>query len=158
MGGTDTMEQLDQLIYKDEQLYFKDIFCEEYALPNLTNFVKLYHETQNQTIQSHIGEILSHDLGTLLVVEIMIDPTHEITLKRLETGEISKNMKHVMDYYVILKSHYALAKKQYLSEHKKGCFETCHFIALPFGQVIMRSKFETYYNLYSDTAILKNIL
>ena len=151
------MKQLDQLIYKNEQLYFRDAFYEEHVLPNLTSFITLYHQTSNQTVKKHIQEIFNHDLGTLLVVEIMIDPTHEVTLKRLETGDISKNMKHVMDYYVILKSHYALAKKQYHSDYPQTPFETCHFANFPFGQVIMRSEFTTYYNLYSDTSVLKSL-
>ena len=149
---------MDQLIYDNKRLYYLDAFDVRYELPNLTHLIDFYHTTQSEAIKARILEMLSHDLGTLLVIEIMIDPTHEVTIKRLETGEISKNMKHVMDYYVILKSHYALAKKQYFSKYEEDSFETCHFASFPFGQVIMRSKFESYSNLYSDTTILKNIL
>lgn len=155
-----TSMQIDQLIFKDNQLYLKDAFQTEYALPNLTTLLNLYQTTSNEDVKHRIYDILNHDLGTLLVVEIMIDATHEVTIKRLETGEISKNMKHVMDYYVILKSHYALAKKEYIDTHTPDDepFEACHFAIFPYGQVISRSHYMDFKNRYTDTSILKTLL
>ena len=125
----------DQLILKDDKLKFKDAFGQIYDLPNLTTLLNQYHHTTDPVIKQRLYDILNHDLGTLLVVEIMIDATHEVTQKRLETGEISKNMKHVHDYYVILKSHYALAKSQFEQLHDLDelSFETCHFAIFPYG-------------------------
>ena len=152
--------QVDQLILKNEQLYLKDAFNEEYVLPNLTTLLKIYQTTTNSDIRQRVYEILNHDLGTLLVVEIMIDATPEVTLKRLESGEISKNMKHVMDYYVIPKSHFALAKKEYTLTHniEDLPFESCHFAIFPYGQVIMRSGYKEYQNCYTDTSVLQDAL
>ena len=155
-----TAVQVDRLILKDKKLYLKDVFGEEFALPNLTTLLNLYQTTTNQDVKQRIFDILNHDLGTLLVVEIMIDATHEVTLKRLETGEISKNMKHVHDYYVILRSHYALAKKAYedTPHAKEASFESCHFALFPYGQVILRSGYPEYMNSYTDISILQEIL
>lgn len=151
---------VDQLIYENNQLFLKDIFGDTYALPNLTAFINLYHTTSNPEIQSRIKEMLSHDLGTLLVIENMIDPTHEVTLKRLENGDISKNMKHVMDYYVVPKSHFALARFQY--EHtvssESQTYEASHFAFFPYGQVILRANHPNYHNPYTDTTILQTLL
>lgn len=153
-------QPIDQLILNDHQLCFKDVFGETYDLPNLTTLLNLYLTTSHLEIKKRLFDILNHDLGTLLVVEIMIDATHEVTQKRLETGEISKNMKHVHDYYVIPKSHYALAKSQYeaqaTQEHLN--FETCHFAFFPYGQVILRQQFPDYKNVYTDTSVLQACL
>lgn len=151
---------VDQLVYETNQLFLRDVFGETYALPNLTAFIKLYQTTSDLEVKKRIKEMLSHDLGILLVIEIMIDPTHEVTLKRLESGEISKNMKHVMDYYVVPKSHYALAKSQYehATSHESPNYEASHFVFLPYGQVILRANYPDYRNLYTDTSILQNLL
>lgn len=155
-----SMQFTDQLILKDDKLQLKDAFGQIYDLPNLTNLLHLYHKTTDSVIKKRLYDILDHDLGTLLVVEIMIDATHEVTQKRLETGEISKNMKHVHDYYVILKSHYALAKSQFEQLHASDGlpFETCHFALFPYGLVIKRSSFSEYHNAYTDLSVLKNLL
>lgn len=152
--------QVDTLIFKNNQLYLKDVFQDEYVLPNLTTLITLYKQTTNPEVKNRIYDMLNQDLGTLLIIEIMIDATHEVTLKRLETGDISKNMKHVMDYYVILKSHYALAKKQYLQDKALDIppFESCHFAHFPYGQVILRAGYPNYTNLYTDTSIMEAIL
>lgn len=150
----------DQLILKDEQLQFKDAFGQIYDLPNLTTLLDLYRKTTDLVIKKRLYDILNHDLGTLLVVEIMIDATHKVTKKRLETGEISKNLKHVHDYYVILKSHYALAKSQFEQLHVSNelTFENCHFALFPYGLVIKRSSFTDYQNIYTDISTLTNLL
>ena len=92
----------------------------------------------------------------------MIDPSHEVTLKRLETGEISKNMKHVHDYYVIFDSEYQFAKalfEEYVTAGVlKGTFEECHFAQFPFGLVIKRDGFPQYYNQHEDISILQFLL
>lgn len=150
---------LDQLVIKENKIYFQDAFNETYFLPNLTSLWKLYHSTTNKQIKANIAPILKEDLGTLLIVEIMIDATHEVTLKRLETGEIHKNMKHVHDYYVIPKSHFALAKKQYLLDKKAAGesdpqFTDCHFMMFPYGLAIMKAAFPHYINAYTSTSCL----
>lgn len=150
---------IDQLILKDNKLIFKSVFEETYDLPNLTSLLNLYQTTLNTEVKERIRDILNHDLGTLLVVEIMIDATHEVTLKRLETGEISKNMKHVHDYYVIPKSHYALAKSQYDSLNDDSTsFESCHFAMFPYGLVIKTEGFTAYKNSYTDCNELLQVL
>lgn len=155
-----SVQFIDQLILKDEKLQFKDAFGELYDLPNLTTLLHQYHHTTDLAIKERLYDILNHDLGTLLVVEIMIDATHEVTQKRLETGEISKNMKHVQDYYVILKSHYALAQSQFEQLHMSDglSFETCHFALFPYGLVIKRSDFSEYQNAYTDLSDLTDCL
>lgn len=148
---------LDQIILEANKLYFKDVFNTLYPLPHLTSLWHLYHHTEHPTVKAHIASIFKEDLGTLLVVEIMIDPTHEVTLKRLETGEIKKNMKHVHDYYIIPKSHYALAKKQFEEVHTDSAvdtsFEDCHFSMFSYGLAILREKFPTYYNPYTKVML-----
>lgn len=145
---------LDQIILEANKLYFKDVFNTLYPLPHLTSLWHLYHHTEHPTVKAHIASIFKEDLGTLLVVEIMIDPTHEVTLKRLETGEIKKNMKHVHDYYIIPKSHYALAKAQFEKTHQGESFNNCHFAMFPYGLAILRAAFPEYHNLYTSTATL----
>ena len=146
------MTLVDQLKIKNQQLYFEDVFGTQYPLPNLTALWQLYHETTNTTIKKHIAAIFSEDLGTLLVVEIMIDATHEVTLKRLETGEISKNMKHVHDYYIIPKSHYALAQTQFEANpaNVDRPFTSCHFAMFPYGLAIIKAAFPEYTNPYTQ--------
>lgn len=144
----------DQLTLQENRLYLTDVFGETYPLPNLTGLWHLYQSTTNQTIRQHIKPILEEDLGTLLVVEIMIDASHEVTLKRLASGEIQKNMKHVHDYYIIPKSHYALAKAQFEKTHQGESFNNCHFAMFPYGLAILRAAFPEYHNLYTSTATL----
>lgn len=155
-----SIQFMDQLVLKDQNLIFKDAFATEHALPNLTTLLHEYTTTTDLVVKKRLHDILSHDLGSLLVIEIMIDATHEVTKKRLETGEISKNMKHVHDYYVILKSHYALAKSQFENAHPSSThpFETCHFAMFPYGLVINRSGFLNYQNKYTDISALTHIL
>lgn len=149
-------QTIDQLILNEQQLFFKDVFGETYDLPNLTSLLDLYLTTTNSEIKKRLFDILSNDLGTLLVIEIMIDATHEVTKKRLESGEISKNMKHVRDYYVIPKSHYALAKNQFETQEptNNSHFEACHFAFFPYGEVIIREHFPSYQNRYTDASAL----
>ncbi|MBU3803696.1 MAG: hypothetical protein H9872_02905 [Candidatus Cellulosilyticum pullistercoris] len=151
---------MDQIIIKDQMLIFKDAFGAEYSLPNLTVLLHDYNTTTDLKVKQRLYEILNHDLGSLLVIEIMIDANHEVTKKRLETGEISKNMKHVHDYYVILKSHYALAKDQFEKTHALALpdFESCHFAMFPYGLVIKRNDFPNYQNSYTDISALTHLL
>ena len=155
-----SIQFIDQIVIKDQNLIFKDTFGTEHALPNLTTLLREYTTTTDLVVKKRLHDILSHDLGSLLVIEIMIDATHEVTKKRLETGEISKNMKHVHDYYVILKSHYALAKSQFENNHPSSThtFEACHFAMFPYGLVINRSSFLNYQNKYTDISALTQIL
>lgn len=155
-----SIQFMDQLVIKDQNLIFKDAFGTEHALPNLTTLLREYNTTTDLVVKKRLHDILSHDLGSLLVIEIMIDATHEVTKKRLKTGEISKNMKHVHDYYVILKSHYALAKSQFEKSHPSDShpFETCHFAMFPYGLVIKRDGFLDYQNRYTDISALTHIL
>lgn len=150
---------VDQLIIKENKLYLQDAFGITSYLPNLTSLYTLYHQTDDEVIKNNIAPILREELGILLIVEIMIDATHEVTINRLKTGEISKNMKHVHDYYMIPKSHFALAQKQYLEEKAQHSiadahFADCHFAMFPFGLAIMKSAFPNYTNLYTSTNCL----
>lgn len=152
----------NRLLLKDEILVFENTVGTQIPLPHLTRFLELYRENLHTPLEQRIKDMLSRDLGSLLIVETMIDPNHEVTLKRLETGEISKNMKHVNDYYVIFDSEYDRAKtlfEQYVSNGiLQGAFEDCHFSQFPFGLVIKRAAFPQYYNEQEDISILQTLL
>lgn len=152
----------NRLLFKNETLIFENTLGIQLPLPNLTQLIHLYKANLSTPIGERIKTILSRDLGSLLVVEIMIDPSHEVTLKRLETGEISKNMKHVNDYYVVLDSDYPFAKNlfdTYVAEGiLNGTFEECHFAQFPFGLVIKREGFPQYYNRNEDISTLQSLL
>ena len=154
---------VDQLMIKEDKLYFVDAFGTSIFLPNLTSLYTLYQQTDDEVVKANILPILKEDLGTLLVVEIMIDATHEVTINRLKTGEISKNMKHVHDYYIIPKSHFALAQKQYLEEkaaslEENAHFSDCHFSMFPFGLAIIKTAFPSYVNPYTSTSCLTHLI
>lgn len=137
---------VDQLIIKDGQVVFQNVKGEEVAMPNLTKLVDMYNATSCEEIKGRLVEILESDLGKLLVAEIMVDMTNETTLKRIETGEISKTMGHVGNYYVVLDSHMDQAKAQYEASEKEGSFESIYFAQFPFGMVIEKAKFPEYAN------------
>lgn len=152
----------NRLLLKDEELVFENTVGTQIPLPHLTKLLELYRENLNTPLGQRIKDILSRDLGSLLIVETMVDPTHEVTLKRLETGEISKNMKHVNDYYVIFDSEYDFAKtlfQQYVAtDVLEGSFEDCHFAKFPFGLVIKRDAFPQYCNQHEDISVLQSLL
>lgn len=153
---------VDQLIIEENKLYFLDAFGIRSFLPNLTSLYTLYQQTDDERIKANILPIFKEDLGTLLVVEIMIDATHAVTMERLRSGEISKNMKHVHDYYIIPKSHFALAQKQYLEEKTledstPAQFSDCHFSMFPFGLAIIKAAFPSYTNCYTSTSCLDHL-
>ncbi|MGL5675957.1 MAG: hypothetical protein ACRDDX_06070 [Cellulosilyticaceae bacterium] len=136
---------IDQLILKENNVVFQNAAGEEMQMPNLTALVKRYQEDSAE-VKERIREILQNDMGTLLVVEIMMDMTNETTLKRLETGEISKTMKHVNTYYVILDSQMDQARQKYEELGKEGALEQIFFAQFPYGMVIEREKFLEFQN------------
>ena len=90
------------------------------------------------------GEIFNHEIGSLLICEIMIDMQNSTTLNRLETGEISKTMRHVSTYNIILESHLEKAKEQFealrAQGEVEGTFEEAVFATFPYGIVIERDR------------------
>ena len=153
---------INRLIIEKDLLIFENSQGMHIPMPNLTALLSLYKNNVHTPLGARIKDILQRDLGSLLIVETMLDMSHEITLNRLETGEISKNMKHVNDYYVILESEYeaaqALFNKQVEEGLLKGRFEECHFAHFPVGLVIKRENFPTYYNQNADTSIINSLL
>ncbi|MGL4800072.1 MAG: hypothetical protein ACRCWY_11865 [Cellulosilyticaceae bacterium] len=137
---------MDQLILKENNVVFQNAAGEEMQMPNLTALVKRYQEEGSAEVKERIRDILQNDMGTLLVVEIMMDMGNETTLKRLETGEISKTMKHVNTYYVILDSQMDQARQKYEELDKEGTLEQIFFAQFPYGMVIEREKFLEFQN------------
>lgn len=152
------MMTLDTLLVKDHTVILHTALHEEITLPNLTTLLNLYEAHKNTEVGDRIKAMLQRGIGTLLVIEIMIDASHPVTLERLKSGEISKNMKHVNDYNVILNSHLEEARHQFNEEASKGLvqgsFEDCCFNTMPLGTVILRSQFPHYKNTrYNKEAI-----
>lgn len=144
-------KQLDTLKCMDNEVIFIKADGEQIKMPNLTALIKLYHEADSDEMKARIEEILNQGIGSLLICEIMIDMQNETTLKRLETGEISKTMRHVGTYNIILESHIEKAKAQFEDLKAKGeveeTFEAIQFSVLPYGVVIEREKFPQYDNI-----------
>lgn len=144
-------KQLDTLKCIDHEVIFTKADGEQIKMPNLTALIKLYHEAESDEMKIRIEEILNQGIGSLLICEIMIDMQNETTLKRLETGEISKTMRHVGTYNIILESHIEKAKAQFEELKAKGevagTFEAIQFSVLPYGIVIEREKFPQYDNV-----------
>lgn len=149
---------MDQLKSINNEIVFIKANGEQLAMPNLTALVKLYHKTQCEEIKTRIVEILNQEIGALLVCEIMIDMQNDTTMKRLETGEISKTMRHVGTYNIILESHLDKAKMAFQalkeSGEVEGDFEACVFATFPYGMVIEREKFPQYKNTDYSVEIL----
>ena len=143
-------KQLDTLKRVNNEVIFEKANGEQLKMPNLTALTKLYSETASEDIKGWIEEILDQEIGSLLICEIMIDMQNETTLKRLETGEISKTMRHVGTYNIILESHLEKAKVQFetlkAAGEVEGDFEEIQFAIFPYGIVIEREKFPQYQN------------
>lgn len=156
------MANLDTLLLRNNTLVLHTIAHEEIELPNLTKLINLYQTSKHSEVGHRIKEMLQNDIGTLLVIEIMIDATHPVTLERLKSGEISKNMKHVHDYYVILNSQLDDAKNYFNEDAAnglvQGTFEACCFNTMPFGTVILRSSFPSYKNTNYNKEAIDNLL
>lgn len=156
------MITLDTLLVKDHTVILRTALDEELTLPNLTTLLNLYQTHKGTEVGDRIKSMLQRDIGTLLVIEIMIDASHPVTLERLKSGEISKNMKHVNDYNVILNSHLEEAYKQFNEESSKGLvqgtFEDCCFNTMPFGTVILRSHFPHYKNTHYNKEAIDTLL
>ena len=141
---------IDCLLVQDHNVVFRNAAGVETAMPNLSKLVALYDETTDEAVKARIKEILSEPFGKLLVVEIMMDMTNERTLERLQTGEISKTMRHVHTYNVILDSHRDEARdafeKAKAEGQVEGEFEATFFAPFPYGMVIEEAKFPNYQN------------
>ena len=145
------MKQLDTLKYTPNGVIFEKANGEVLTLANLTGLLKLYNETEDTDLKERIKEILSMDIGSLLLADIMIDMQNDKVKERLQTGEISKNMKHVGTYNIILESHKERAKALFNTLVDKGelegTWEECIFAEFPCGIVIERIKFPQYENV-----------
>ena len=95
-------KQLDALRVVNNEVIFEKANGEKMVMPNLTALLKLYNETSDEAIKERARKIFNHEIGSLLICEIMIDMQNSTTLNRLETGEISKTMRHVSTYNIIL--------------------------------------------------------
>lgn len=155
------MSNLDTLLIKNQQVILQTTTHQEIYLPNLTTLVELYDTHKNTVMGNRIKEMLNHDIGTLLVMEIMIDATHPVTIERLKSGEISKNMKHVNDYNVVLTSNIENARIQYAKAVSDGLltgtFEDCCFNTMSFGIVILRERFPQFKNDHYDKTAFENL-
>nr|WP_302599935.1 hypothetical protein [uncultured Cellulosilyticum sp.] len=152
----------DTLLIKNHTVVLHTSLHEEIVLPNLTTLLNLYQTHKNTEVGHRIKAMLQCDIGTLLVIEIMIDASHPVTLERLKSGEISKNMKHVNDYNVILNSHLEDARKQFNEQASKGLvqgtFEDCCFNTMPFGTVILCSRFPHYKNTHYNKEAIDTLI
>ncbi|WP_054743907.1 hypothetical protein [Cellulosilyticum ruminicola] len=130
-------------------------------MPNLTTLVALYHKHKNEVVDTRIKEIFSHNIGILLVVEIMIDANHPVTMEHLKSSEISKNMKHVRDYYVILTSHLKKHVYNMCNPYLIDCLKVHLKIASStpclLTPVIVREKFPQFKNTNYNQTTFKNL-
>lgn len=151
-------KQLDTLRVVNQEVIFEKANGEKITMPNLTALLNLYDETNDIAIKERIQEILSQEIGSLLICEIMIDMQNSKTLNRLETGEISKTMGHVATYNVILESHLEQAKQQFellkTQGEVEGLFEDIIFAILPYGIIIERNRFPQ----FTNTEYVKEII
>ena len=142
-------KQLDALRVVNNEVIFEKANGEKMVMPNLTALLKLYNETSDEAIKERAREIFNHEIGSLLICEIMID---------LETGEISKTMRHVSTYNIILESHLEKAKEQFealrAQGEVEGTFEEAVFATFPYGIVIERVKFPQ----FTNTEYVKEII
>ena len=150
-------KQLDALRVVNNEVIFEKANGEKMVMPNLTALLKLYNETSD-AIKERAREIFNHEIGSLLICEIMIDMQNSTTLNRLETGEISKTMRHVSTYNIILESHLEKAKEQFealrAQGEVEGTFEEAVFATFPYGIVIERVKFPQ----FTNTEYVKEII
>lgn len=151
-------KQLDALRVVNNEVIFEKANGEKMVMPNLTALLKLYNETSDEAIKERAREIFNHEIGSLLICEIMIDMQNSTTLNRLETGEISKTMRHVGTYNIILESHLEKAKEQFealkAQDKVEGTFEEVVFATFPYGIVIERIKFPQ----FTNTEYVKEII
>ncbi|MGL4343821.1 MAG: hypothetical protein ACRCTE_01350 [Cellulosilyticaceae bacterium] len=131
----------DQLLVIDGKVTFIKANGETLDMPNLTKMIAMYEAQKDNEIGNRVKEILTRGIGTLLIAEVMVDMTNETTLARFENGEISKTMRHVNTYNIVLESHLEAAKEAF-----DGDFNTCVFAEFPYGIVIEREKYPTYKN------------
>lgn len=157
--GIPKMKQLDTLKYTQEGVIFEKANGEVLKLANLTGLLKLYNETDDRALKERIKEILSVDIASLLLADIMIDMQNDRVKERLQTGEISKNMKHVGTYNVILDSHKEKAEALFNTLVDKGelegTLEECIFGEFSCGIIIERIKFPQYENTDYIVELLK---
>lgn len=145
--------KLDTLTLENGQVIFTKTSGERLQMPNLTKMVAMYEKQKDNEVGERLKDILARGIGTLLIAEVMVDMTNETTLKRFENGEISKTMKHVNTYNLVLESHLEQAQEGF-----EGDFNTCVFAEFPYGIVIEREKYPSYKNTdYSVEAIRKII-
>lgn len=135
------MSNINKIDLENEQVIFSDTKQQVFELPNITKLYQMYQAHQTDEIGERIAAILDMEVGALLVAEIMIDMTSERIIERLNTGEISKTMKHVNDYYVILESELEQVEKTY-----EGDFQSACFAKFPYGMVVQRSNFPNFAN------------
>lgn len=132
---------LDQLTIEEGRVIFTKATGESMDMPNLTQIVKLYEAHKEDEIGARAKEVLDRGIGALLITEVMMDMTNDKTNERFENGEISKTMRHVNTYNIVLESHLEQAVAGF-----EGDFETCKFAEFPYGIVIEREKYPTYKN------------
>lgn len=141
---------VDGLYVKEGKIVFRNVAGQEVDMPNLTKLVEIYHESHDTELKERVKNILEQPFGKLFIVETMVDMTNETTLNRLASGEISKNMKHVQTYNLILDSHIEKARVFYAQKVEEGTLEgileDVYFAPFPYGMVIEESKFPGYAN------------
>ena len=155
-------EELDRLVIEDRKVVFINAAGKKVEMPNLTQLTKWYKEHEDAEIRERIRGILDREIGDLLISEVMIDMTNEKTLDRLRTGEISKTLRHVQTYNIILDSHMEEAREEFEEKLARGettgQFEDCFFAKFPYGMVIMRDMFKGYRNTNYDKSDLEQLI
>lgn len=153
------MKPYDTIKQTEEGVIYQKVSGACLVLKNITCLVNLYNETQDMPLKERIKEILNQDISSLLLADVMIDMTNDKVKERLQTGEISKNMKHVHTYNVILESHKEKAEALFNTLVAKGeldgKFEDYIFAEFPCGLIIEREKFPQYENTDYKIDIIK---
>lgn len=147
------MQQLDALLVENGVVVFMKASGERLEMPNLTQIVALYEKQKGTDVGHYAKEILSRGIGTLLITEVMVDMTNETTLNRFQNGDITKTMRHLNTYNIVLESHLDMAKEQF-----EGDFNTCIFAEFPYGVVIEREKYPTYKNTKCSIDAIRKII
>ena len=150
LGRTNMTQVVDGLYVKEGEIILRSVAGQEVDMPNLTKLVEIYHDSDDVELKKRIKNILEQPFGKLFIVETMVDMTNETTLNRLASGDISKNMKHVQTYNLILDSHIEKARTLYAQRVEEGTLEgtleDAFFAPFPYGMIIEESKFPGYEN------------
>ena len=140
---------MNRLYIEDKKVIFKPATESIIAMPNLTALYTMYQTCEDEDVKTRIKDIFDRDFGKVLVAEIMIDMTSPQIIERLHTGDISKTLRHVDNYNVILESELEAVRESYEGDFEKACFAQ-----FPYGMVVEEVNFEGFKNNNCEKTIL----